>query len=300
MSETCTFPSATRLGDIVVHHWPLEAPRGVVQIVHGMQEHMGRYDAFARFLNAHGYAVAGDDHAGHGLSTPQAPRGYFGKKDGAEHLLDDLYTVQTQLQARYSGVPYILFGHSMGSFLARAYTTRHADMLCAAIYSGSSSGNAAAGMGKLLTHLHKGDTPFPLLDRIAFKPFNRRYESVTGSEWLNREADQVRKFLDDPLRVPCFTARGFYDLFTLLQEVSCKRWAQCIPPGLPVLLLSGDGDPLGTYGKGIPRIAQRLKAAGHRDVTAIVYPGARHELLLEKNRGQVMADILAFLHAHGL
>lgn len=300
MSEIFSLPSATQLGALVVRHWPLDAPRGVVQIVHGMQEHMGRYDAFARFLNAHGYAVAGDDHAGHGLSTPQAPRGYFGSKDGASHLLDDLYAVQCALQSRYPGVPYVLFGHSMGSFLARAYTTRHGALLSAAIYSGTSSGNAAAGLGKLLTHLHRQDTPFWLLNKIVFGSFNRRYQPVTGSEWLNRDAAEVKQFLDDPLRVPCFTARGFYDLFTLLQEVSQKGWAQAVPSQLPVLLLSGDGDPLGAYGKGVPRVAQRLKEAGHPDVTTIVYPGARHELLLETNRDQVMADILVFLLAHGL
>ena len=300
MSQRFSFESATGLGEIVVHHWPVKAPRGLVQIVHGMQEHMQRYDAFAHFLNAHGYAVAGDDHAGHGLSTPQAPRGYFGKRDGARHLLDDLHTVQVQMQSQYPGMPYILFGHSMGSFLARAYTARHAASLEAVIYSGSSSGNAAAPLGKLLTHLHRGDTPFWLLDRIAFAPFNRRYAPVTGSEWLNRDASEVHQFLNDPLRVPCFTARGFYDLFTLLQEVSRRRWARAIPPALPVLLLGGDGDPLGAYGKGILRIAHRLRTAGHPDVTAVVYPGARHELLLETNRAQVMDDILAFLHAHGL
>lgn len=297
---TRTFMSATGLGPIHVNTYPISGARGVVQICHGMLEHFGRYDAFARYLNKKGYAVTGFDYAGHGRSTPDSPRGFFGDRDGYIHLVEDIRTLQTMTAAQYPHVPYILLGHSMGSFLARAFCARYGSDLDGAIFMGTSGmGRLMPTVGRCILYPFPNKRPLMFYRAMTFGGFNKRIEKPCDPfAWISRDTDVVEAFKSDPLRIPTFTARGFYDLMSVLREIAKPSWYASIPKDLPILLIAGEEDPVGQYGKGVQKVANGLKNAGVNDVSVQLYPACRHEVLNERNRDEVWADIAAWLNQY--
>jgi alpha-beta hydrolase superfamily lysophospholipase len=288
-------------------------PRAVIQIAHGMAEHSARYDDFARFLTRSGFIVCMNDHAGHGPHADgQGTLGYFADKNGPEHIIRDMHTLfdaacgQDLLPAPLKGVfpslPKFLLGHSMGSFLSRMYITRYGDELAGCILSGTMGNNAALAAGKALAVLQvkvKGPkSPGILLSKVAFGSYNKRIEKpVSGNAWLCSDDDVCRKYDDDPYCGFPFTALGFVDLFTIMQEISAPGWAASVPKTLPIYIFSGAEDPVGAYGKGPAEVYDRLKRTGHEDLTLKIYPGGRHEMLNESNKTEVYEDILAWIRA---
>jgi len=300
VENTFTFKSATGLGPIFAREYPTKNPRGIVQVCHGMFEHFGRYENFARFMNERGYMVAGFDMAGHGRSTPDAPRGFFGDKDGFLHLVEDIHTFKKKVSSEYGGVPYFLMGHSMGSLLARSYCTRFPEGLCGAIFMGSSGiQRMKTALGQVLPRALPKTKPSMFFRRMAFSGFNKTYPRPRETfSWISRDADSVKSYQADSLRIETFTARGYFDLSELIRDVSESSWFDQMPKNLPLLFLSGDDDPVGGYGRGVRQVAERLMDEGAYDVNVMLYPGARHELLNEINKDEVMFDILAWLNLH--
>lgn len=300
------FPSADGKSSIYAKKWVPEAesPRFCVQIVHGMCEYVDRYDQFARFLCQMGAAVYGDDHLGHGhTKEDDGYFGYFAAQDGEKILVEDLHTLNQDIHHEYPGVPVILFGHSMGSFLARYYTARYGDTIHAAIYSGTAGPNPQAGLAKFLAQVGclfgRAKKPAELLTKLAFGKYNDRIENArTPNDWLTRDTDIVDKYNQDPWNTFKFTNRGFYDLMSLLQAVSGEQWAEQLPKDMGYYLISGDADPVGDYGRGVERVLEWMRKAGIGDVTLKLYPGARHELTNETNKDEVMADIASWIEAH--
>ena len=297
--KTTTFPSATGLGPIHVCEYPNASPRAVVLICHGMLEHFGRYDAFAKFLQQNGFAVVGFDIAGHGKSTPDAPRGYFGN-EGFSKLVEDVHILQQNSASEYPGVPMFLFGHSMGSSLVQAYCARYGKNLNGAILMGSSGIHHVKPLfGLLITQMLPKKKPSMFFRSVTFQGFNKTYpKPVETFSWISRDGEVLKLYNTDPLRIETFTARGYYDLAALTNAISKASWFKGVPKNLPLLFVSGKDDPVSKYGKGAEEIAQRLKAEGVRDVSVLMYPGARHEVLNELNRDDVMNDILAWLNGH--
>lgn len=294
-----SFPSHTGTGTIHGVIWPVDAPRAVVQIAHGMQEYIERYAPLAAFLNAHGYAVIGNDHAGHGHSVQQGGvYGYFGEKDGWHDVVADLHEVHQVAEQTFPGAPHVILGHSMGSFLARAYTEAHAAGLAGAVYVGTSGPVFGTGLGRLLASLLPSQKPSPLLTHMAFGAYNKRFAGKTELDWLSANEQNVADYIADPLCGIPFTAGGFRELFGVLSHVNKKAWAQSIPHDLPVLFLAGADDPVGQYGEGVRKIAQRLRDAGVEDVYIHLYEGMRHEIFNETGRDAVFADLLDWLDAH--
>lgn len=292
MNPTRSFPSATGLGDIAVYAWPVEQPRGVVQIAHGMHEHAGRYEHVARYLNERGFAVVANDHCGHGHSTPGHPHGYFGKQNGWMNLVADMHTLATETHNEYPNVPFFLLGHSMGSFLARTFTALHPQLLTGAIYSGTSAGNKLAPLGRAACRLFRHDKPLTLGDKLTAGGFGKHLPPGEPSQaWISRDPDVVQAYIDDPLRGGKFTSRGYSDLMFGLTYVNRKRWYQVIPQDLPMLLIAGDQDPVGDFGRGVVRVAQKLRDTGHAYVSCIIYPDDRHEVFNELNRDEVLFDV---------
>ena len=278
-------------------------PRAVVQIAHGIAEHIDRYRPFMEFLADNGFVAAGNDHLGHGKSirVPEE-QGFFAEKDGWWRVVDDMDKLHDIMSKEYPELPYVLFGHSMGSFLTRTYLIKHPDEYDAVILSGTGhqspalvlGGNAAASvMAKLNGAMGDGAK----LDLLAFGTYLSKIENPrTKFDWLSRDAEQVDKYIADPL---CgFVGKiGLYrDMMQGIKFITDKKNIAQMNKEKPVYFMSGDGDPVGDYGKGVERAYKAFCDAGLHDVFMRLYPGGRHEMLNETNKEQVYQDILNWLN----
>ena len=300
--NTYKFPSKTGGVEIFVQSLaPANAAdiRGVIQISHGMAEHTDRYLDVAGYLCDHGYAVIMNDHAGHGRSVrTDADNGYFCEKDGYKRLVEDLYEVTKLAKKVFPDKPIVLWGHSMGSFLARRYIAVYPNAVNAAILCGTAGANPAAAVGivlaDLLAKLKGPRAKVKLLDSIAFGSYNKRFTGNTGFEWLSVNEENVAKYVADPKCGFLFSTSAFRDLFSVLKSVSGDDWYRAVPADMKLYLIAGEDDPVGNYGKGVTEVYHKLKATGHKNVTMKLYKGLRHEIHNEKTNAEVYADILAF------
>lgn len=294
------YPSATGVGDIYAELWqPDMEPWIVVQIAHGMAEHVGRYAHFAKYLTDHGVYVVMHDHAGHGKSFEEENhKGYFGHAGGRTALIQDMKELRDRVAAQHPELPYVLMGHSMGSLLARAYAAFHTKDIDALILSGTAGRNLAVGPGKVIARLellrNGPRKPSLFLHKLSFGAYNKAFKpNRTESDWLSRDAAQVNRYVNDPLCGFPFTAEGMRDLFRVMGEVSSRRWAKKVPE-VPILMFSGDKDPVGKQGRGVLQVYRWLQGTGH-SVSLMLYPGARHEMLNETNRMDAYHEVYAFL-----
>lgn len=278
-------------------------PRAVVQIAHGIAEHIDRYRPFMEFLADNGFVAAGNDHLGHGKSirVPEE-QGFFAEKDGWWRVVDDMDKLHDIMSKEYPELPYVLFGHSMGSFLTRTYLIKRPDKYDGVILSGTGhqspalvlGGNAAASvMAKLNGAMGDGTK----LDSLAFGSYLSKIENPrTKFDWLSRDAEQVDKYIADPL---CgFVGKiGLYrDMMQGIKFITDKKNIAQMNKEKPVYFMSGNGDPVGDYGKGVVRAYKAFCDAGLHDVFMRLYPGGRHEMLNETNKEQVYQDILNWLN----
>ncbi len=286
---------------------PEGRPRAVLQMTHGMVEYIGRYEQLACWLADRGVAAVGHDHLGHGGSVVSREEyGYFGRPDGNRLLLDDIHRVTRWAKAlpELEGLPWFLLGHSMGSFYARQYLCEYGGELQGAILMGTGwQPRAAARAGRALCHLlaafHGWRYRSKLVDSMAFGSYNRSFRPArTSKDWLNRDEKEVDRYLSEERCSFRFTLNGYDSLFTALERLCDKELLARAPKDLPVLFLSGDDDPVGDRGRGVQKAAQSLRDAGMRQVEVKLYPGARHELLVELNRQEVFADIGGFIQNH--
>ena len=280
---------------ISVREWTdVREVRGVVQIAHGMNEYVARYDAFARRLNALGYIVAGDDHRGHGDTDAKtlgyAPGDMFA--DTVEYMAE----LVRLYRARYPGVPYVLFGFSYGSFLTQAFVRKYGGRIDGAIIAGSSRQNAlAVRAGRLLALLGGAvrgkDAPARLVHKIVFGGYGKKFKD---GEWLSVDAANNTRYHADPYCEFVCSNHFFASFFKGLAGLYKKD--ACPPADLPIFLLSGKQDPVGDMGAGVERLAKYYRSAGVRDVTVRLIDGARHEFLNESvHFEEAIEEIAAFL-----
>ncbi|MCI8469611.1 MAG: alpha/beta hydrolase [Eggerthellaceae bacterium] len=280
-------------------------PRGIVQLVHGMAEHIGRYDDFARFLAANGYVACGHDHLGHGDSVA-APddRGILPAHGGADLLVADVGLLRARMQERFPGVPYYLFGHSMGSLVTRVYIASHGAGLAGAVICGTSNPPLIASRaGNLLARavaaVRGDDARSKLLHSLTDGAFARAIpDARTPFDWLSRDPAVADAFIADEAAGAMFSAGAYATLTELAKRAGSPQAYAGVPKDLPVLYIAGDADPVGDEGKGVTRSADDLRAAGVADVTLTLYGGMRHEILNEIGHEEVYADVLAWLAAH--
>lgn len=283
----------------------MESIRAIVQISHGMSEYVDRYDGFATFLAQHGILVIGNDHLGHGETAKDADElGYFPTKELSKTVVDDLYKVTTTIRARYPKVPFFLFGHSMGSFLARRYMMTYGHLLDGVVLMGTglqppavlkAGQAAAASMSVVKGEKYRSQTML----KMAFGAYNKRIRPVrTEYDWLSRDTANVDAYVEDPFCGFMFTLNGYKTLFDVLAFIQDGKNLRKLPLDVPVLLVSGEEDPVGHYGKDIRDICQVYREAGMKAIEMKLYPGGRHEMLNELNYEQVQADILAFLEKY--
>ena len=275
---------------------PESTPKAIIQIVHGMAEYIDRYDRPAKALNAAGYLVCGRNHRGHGPDAKLL--GYFADEKGWEVILNDAHEVSLDIKKQYPGVPFILLGHSMGSFLAREYAIRYGSELDGLILSGTGMyGRPLCRAGKLMASLSPKKKPANFVNNIAFAGNNKPFApGRTGFEWLSRDEKEVDKYVADPLCGFTFTGKAFADFFGGLEALTYENDLKAMPKELPVYFMSGDHDPVGQMGEGVRQVADQFKRIGMQDVTVKLYKDARHELFNEFNRDEVTADLIGWLN----
>lgn len=276
--------------------------RCVVQIVHGMSEYAERYEEFAEFLTARGCVVTGEDHMGHGKSVGKTGKyGYFCEQDPATVLVRDVHRLKKTTQALYPNVPYVIMGHSMGSFIVRNYMFRYGTGVSAAIIMGTGMQPAVLlRLSKIIAFIQKifcGPKHVSgLIDKLAFGSYNKQIENPrTPADWLSRDAERVDRYVVDPMCGFVFTVNGFATLFELISRLHKRENLERIPKALPVFMLSGDADPVGDYGRGVQKAYESLKDVGIENITLKMYDGGRHELLNETNRAEVMNDVFRWI-----
>ncbi len=278
---------------------PDAAPRAAVQIVHGLAEHSARYARLAEALTGVGYAAYAHDHRGHGPSSPPADLGFFGERDGWRKLLDDMQAVADRISADQPGLPRAFLGHSMGSFLGQTYLAEHGGELVAAMLSGTSGPPPAIlAVGKRLVAFERWRLgprgKSPLVQALLFGEQNKPFRPArTDYDWLSRDNVEVDKYVADPLCGFPLTNQLAADLVEALADLASPKLAARIPKTLPIYLFSGARDPVGAKLQGLIDV---YRAAG-LDVTAKIYPDARHETLNELNRDEVTRDLIAWLDA---
>ena len=298
-----SFPSADGKSTV---HGEIYAPasgeiRGVVQLSHGMVDYVGRYRLLSELLTSNGYVFAGNDHLGHGNTAGNDNDfGYFADEDGVVCVLRDLHSMNKQLRAAYPGVPIVLMGHSMGSFLSRLYVERHPHSISAHIIHGTGGPNPLLPFGKALvkwkTHFRGKKYRSATLANLAFSGYNSRFDKSEGKNaWLSRDGAMVNGRDDDKFTSFIFTVSAYSDLFKMVGDSNSKHWFENYPKELPTLVISGGDDPVGNFGKGPDYVYKKLMVSGVSDVKLKIYDGARHELFNETNRLEVFADMLAWI-----
>ena len=298
-----TFPSSDGIHQIHSRLWQPDGPvRRVVQLVHGVAEHIARYDAFARYLAEHGCAVAGDDHLGHGQSVDDpAELGWFAEEDGWDRLVADEKALHDLLRERFPGVPMVLFGHSMGSFIARTYLGVHPGEYAACVLSGTGRQSAAVcRAGRFLAQreiaAHGSKYRSPTLQKLAFGSYLKRIEAPIGpNDWICRDEAVIRAYDADPLCGFTATAGLMRDMMTGLYTIGRRDHMARMEKTMPILFLAGSEDPVGGYGKGVEKVAAAFRKAGMRDVTVTLCPGCRHEVLNELEKEAIWRDTLAWI-----
>ena len=300
-----SFKSATGLCDIYARSWApadKDSVKAIFQITHGMAEHGERYARFAKKLCEHGYAVFAQDHIGHGKSVASDDDlGYFGEKDGWRDFVIDCRSLTDIAREEYPGKPVVFFGHSMGSFYARQYLCEYGQELSGAIIMGTGHQpkalvQFARSTCRALAAVHGWQYRSKLVANLSFMGYNKGLEGRTTHDWLNRDAAEVDKYLADERCTFTFTLNAYYSMFSGILRLHDPAFLARMPKDLPLLFLAGTADPVGDRGKGVLRAIQSLKAAGVQNIRCKLYPGARHELLVETNRQEVFADIAAWLN----
>lgn len=273
--------------------------KGLFHIVHGMTEHIERYDDLMCYLANNGYIAFGYDHLGHGKTArDECELGFIASNSGWKILVRDVAAVSKAVRDMYPECPLILFGHSMGSFIARITAEHFPELYKKLIICGSGAKNPLAPMGLLLTsaigavmgkkHVSK------LANSMAFGSYNKRFKGEGKRAWLTKDTSITEKYDKDKFCNFSFTVSAMHDLIKLNSVCNSKQWFQNINKQMPILLISGDNDPVGNYGADVVKIYEQLKEMG-ANVSYKLYENCRHEIHNDTCREEVKADILGFI-----
>ena len=301
MRQDLWYPSCGA-GEIHGCRWTPEGqPKAILQIVHGIAEFVERYDTFARYLNDLGYLVVAEDHMGHGQSGGgEGIQGYF--HGGWFNAVADTYRLLSDTKAEYPDVPYILFGHSMGSFMARTILCDHPDsgiagaVICGTGWQPTFALPALVKVIDGICRKNGEDKPNETLQKMIFGGYNNKIEHPrTDFDWLTRDKQIVDAYIAHPLCGFTASAGLIREMMKGIYHIQKKENLAKMKKDLPVFFIAGGDDPVGNYGKGIHKCVEEFKKAGMTDVSVRVYPLCRHEILNEINREEVFADVTRWI-----
>ena len=300
--RTDHYYSSCGAGKIHYCKWtPEQPPKAVIQLVHGIAERITRYDRFANYLNDLGFVVVGEDHMGHGDSIGEdGIRGYF--HGGWFNGVQDTYQLLENTRKEYPDLPYVLFGHSMGSFMVRTILAKYPESgISAAIICGTGwqPSFALPALIKVLEGICKKngeETPNQKIHDLVFGGYNKRIPNPrTTKDWLSRDEEIVDRYVADPLCGFVASCGLMRDMIIGIRYVQTPANLANMKKYLPVLFIAGDADPVGPYGKGVEKAAKAFRKSGMVNVTVKLYPEARHEILNEINYREVFEDIREWL-----
>lgn len=269
--------------------------KAIFHIVHGMCEYMGRYDNFMKYMAENGYLCCGYNHVGHKDTSPDEELGFFADEKGDDILIDDVYEFAKAIKAEYPDLKYILMGHSMGSFVVRLSAARYNEHIDGLIVMGTSGPNPAAKIGLGLCNLKikcgGAHRVSGLVYSMAFGSYNKKTEKRTPSDWITKDTAIVDKYCQDKYCMFKFTNSAMRDLIKMNYESNLDDCMKAYPEKLPILLISGNEDPVGSYGVGVKQVFDIMTGFG-KNVSLKLYDGMRHEVLNEIDRKTVYADLL--------
>ncbi len=279
---------------------PQSEIKGLFHLVHGMTEYIGRYDPLMSFLADAGYLVFGYDHLGHGKTArDESELGFIAHKDGWRYLVEDVIRFEDAVQKEYPDLSLVLMGHSMGSFIVRLAAEKPEFRGTKLIVCGTGGPNPAAPVGLLICDVMRllfGEKHIsPLVESVAFGAYNRQFEGLSPYDWLTKDRAVIARYEKDPFCTFHFTVSAMHDLVELNARCNKRKWFSAFRKDLPVLLIAGDRDPVGNYGKGVTAVYDRLKGAGVRDVTLRLYENCRHEIHNDTCKDEMFADIHSFI-----
>ncbi len=277
-------------------------PKGVIQIVHGMSEYIERYDDLARYFVNRGFVVCGENHIGHG-TTASSPHefGHMPAYGGKDILLADVHTLRLMVTDCFPDVPYIMYGHSMGSFITRCYIARHGEGLAACVLTGTGNvppalSKAGATLARVIAAVRGETYRSKLIDNMGAGAYGKQIEGArTDLDWLSTDPALVDAYIADPQCGFMFTVGGYSTLLDLTAECVTPECAKEVPMELPILLAAGVGDPVGDMGKGVRAAAKLLSDAGVIKVDTKLYKGMRHEIHNEIGHEGVYDDIATWI-----
>lgn len=288
--------------EIFTRFYSHESAIGHIHILHGLAEHSGRYDDFARFLVDQGYSVSLHDHRGHGeTGKKQGTMGYFSDDKGFERITDDVNEVVQLLKEHYGNLPVILLGHSMGSFVARRFVQKYPHAISRLVLVGTGgdpgiTGLAGLQLAKSSSKGEKAKLPGNMLNRLTFGSYNKRVQNATHEfDWLSTDKEVVHTYDEDPLCGFVSTNKLYEDLLTGLRAIHSSSNIRKMRKDLPILLIAGAEDPVGDYGKGVRAVAKEYVKHGLTDIKLVLIENERHEILNGAERIKVYEEITRWL-----
>lgn len=273
--------------------------KGLFHLVHGMTEYIDRYDHLMSFLAENGYVVFGYDHLGHGRTAENDDElGFIAHREGWKYLVNDVAVFTKAVKKMYPLLPTILMGHSMGSFVSRLVAEKYKDEYNKFIFCGTGGPNPAASAGLLLIKIlktFKGEKhKSKFIYNIAFGSYNKRFDGDTPYEWLTKDREVITKYSADKYCNFQFTVSAMGDLMNLLSKCNRGAWFNAIDNAKPILLIAGDSDPVGSYGKGVQKVYNKLSKKGKKAEIKL-YENCRHEIHNDSCKDEMFSDILKFI-----
>lgn len=288
--------------NIALHTWiPDGETKAVVQISHGMAEYAKRYDRFGKILTENGIAMYAHDHRGHGETAETVEElGFLAEKNGFDRVTDDVRESIQKAKADFPNAKIILFGHSFGSFIAQNFIEKYGNEIDACVLCGTAGPEMAKSrfgkfMASLIAGIQGNHKKSNFIHSVAFGSYLKNIKEDSVNAWISRDPEQVKKYDEDPLCGFRCTNRFFADLSGGLVQIHTKKNMTKIPKDLPIFLIAGTADPVGSYGKSVERLFNCYQKLGLTDASMKLYPEARHELLNELNKEDVEKDILIWL-----
>ena len=305
ITENIHLPSSDGITQLNAYVWTPEPGteiKALLQLCHGMCEHIKRYEAFAEVLTEAGYAVIGHDHLGHGGAViDDAHHCYFSKENGYENVVEAMHRLTEEGKRRFSGVPNFILGHSMGSFMLRYYLTKYSSEVAGAVVMGTgwipASLAAAGGFFSRVSVRMRGELyPSPFLAKLMLGNFNKPFApNRTPVDWLSRDPAVADAYMADPRCGETFTAKANQDFYGVIKKLARGEGLENIRKDLPVLLISGSEDPVGGAAA-VPKVRDQYVELGLTDVTMVLMEGDRHEVLNELDKEVTYQTIIDWMN----